>query len=137
MHWPLFSRIIGKKCQQCANFEKPVAAVLADRVSIDNQKMTNLTNNLSKMSNETYSEAINDPFKTLFRKRTNPLKFVYQLVQRRSIRGRTIFNRIWPCLAGHGHASTACGTWYESITTELLIYKPITLLFSIMIKTVS
>ena len=65
-----------------------MAAVLADRVFIDNQKMRNLTNNLSKMSNETYSEATIDQFKTLFRKRTNPLKFVYQLVQRRSIRGR-------------------------------------------------
>ena len=87
-----------------------MAAVLADKVFIDNQKMKHLTINLSKMINETYSEAMTDQFKTLFRKRTNLLKFVYQLVQRRSIRGRTIFNRIWPCLSGHGHASTACGT---------------------------
>ena len=29
------------------------------------------------------------------------------------------FYRIWPFLAGHGHASAARGTWYESITTEL------------------
>ena len=40
----------------------------------------------------------------------------------------------WPCLAGHGHASAARGTWYESITTELLIYGPMRLLWPIMIK---
>ena len=28
------------------------------------------------------------------------------------------FYRIGACLAGHGHASAARGTWYESITTE-------------------
>ena len=91
----------------------------------DNQKLRILTDNLSKMSNKTYSKAVIGQFKTLFRKRTNIPQFFRQLVLRTSIRGRTVFYRIWPCLAGHGHASAARGTWYESITTELLIYGPI------------
>ena len=37
----------------------------------DNQKMRNLANNLSKMSNKIYSEAVIGQFKTLFCKRTD------------------------------------------------------------------
>ena len=57
-----------------------VAAVSADRVFIDNQKRRNLTNNLSKMSNKTYSEAVIGQFKTVFRKRANTPKFFHQLL---------------------------------------------------------
>ena len=46
----------------------------------DNQKMRNLANNLSKMSNKTYSEAVIGQFKTLFRKWTNIPQFFYRLV---------------------------------------------------------
>ena len=41
----------------------------------DNQKMRNLTDNLSKMSNKTYSKAAIGQFKTLFRKRTHITQF--------------------------------------------------------------
>ena len=37
--------------------------------------MRNLTDNLSKMSNKVYSEALTGQFKTLFRKRTNIAQF--------------------------------------------------------------
>ena len=46
----------------------------------DKQKMRNLTDNLSKMSNKTYSEAVIGQFKTLFRKRTNIPQFFHRLV---------------------------------------------------------
>ena len=46
----------------------------------DNQKMRNLTDNLSKMSNKTYSEAAIGQFKTRFRKRTLITQFFHQLV---------------------------------------------------------
>ena len=46
----------------------------------DNQKLRNLTNNLSKMSNKTYSEAAIGQSKTLFRKRTHMTQFFHQLV---------------------------------------------------------
>ena len=44
----------------------------------DNQKMRNLADNLSKMSNKT--EAVIGQFKTLFRKRKNIPQFFHQLV---------------------------------------------------------
>ena len=46
----------------------------------DIQKMRNLANILSKMSNKTYSEAVIGQFKTLFRKRKNIPQFFHQLV---------------------------------------------------------
>ena len=45
----------------------------------DNQKIRNLTDNLSKMSNKTYSRAVIGQFKTLFRKRKN-IPLFFQLV---------------------------------------------------------
>ena len=46
----------------------------------DNQKLRNLTYNLSKTSNKTYSKAVIGQFKTLFLKRTNIPQFFQQLV---------------------------------------------------------
>ena len=46
----------------------------------DNQKMRNLADNLSKMSNKTYCEAVIGQFKTLFRKRINIPQFFHQLM---------------------------------------------------------
>ena len=45
----------------------------------DDQKMRNLTDNLSKMSNKTHSEAVIGQFKTLFLKRTNIPQLFHQL----------------------------------------------------------
>ena len=46
----------------------------------DNQKMRNLADNLSIMSNKTYCEAVIGQFKTLFRKRINIPQFFHQLM---------------------------------------------------------
>ena len=42
-----------------------VATILADRAFSRQPKMRNLTDNLSKMSNNTYSKAVIGQFKTL------------------------------------------------------------------------
>ena len=52
------------------------------------------------MSNKTYSEAVNDQIKTVFRKWSNTPKFFHQLVSRK-------FSPVGLFLTASGHASRA------------------------------
>ena len=71
-----------------------MAAVLADRAfSSDKQKLRNLTENLSKMSNKTYSKAVIGKFKTLFRKRTNIPQFFHPSVTKVYLRAMAMPQR--------------------------------------------
>ena len=67
----------------------------------DNQKMRNLTDNLSNMSNKTYSEAVIGQFKTLFRKRTIIPQFFHQLQRNEGL------SVVEPYFTASGHASRA------------------------------
>ena len=79
--------------------------------------MRNLTDNLSKMSNKTYSEAAIGQFKTLFRKRTNIPQLLHQLINE----GLSV---VGPYFTASGHASRAMAMPQRPVGLNMNLSQP-------------